>query len=413
MSDVAQSARLRRLSLLSLIGGAASGVGMFALNIVVARSTSPSGFADFAFFLALSQVWFILAVAGLELAAPRLLAGRSDEDRAVVIGSVLTIASVLAVVACAVALVLADPLAGLTKSSWLLVVLAAGFGVATGWRAIVERLTAARGRVGAVAVVKFVEATVIVVGAVAAVLALGEPSWSVFAAIAVGAAVLAVASYLGLLAHRTPRWRSDAATRRQLVSFARYAAPTTVFAVAIMYIDKFALRIGASDVEYAQYSAYFSGSVLLAVQAVFVLQSIVLPATVRAESGAEVRRTIVRALPLLAVALPVLYVCSGWVVVKVLGPNYHYLFTEGPLFAVWATLYTINILGMTACVGRSSRAMRRESFVLVCRVVVAALALGTLVVTGTMSITAVVLVMVALEVCETVNVMTMMRRYLV
>ncbi|MGN8245656.1 oligosaccharide flippase family protein [Cellulomonas soli] len=399
--------------MLSLIGGAASGVGMFVLNIVVARSTSPSGFADFAFFLALSQVWFILTVAGLELAAPRLLARHPAEQHGEAVGSILALASVLALVACLVAAIAADPLAGLTKSSRALVVMAAAFGIATGWRAIGERMTAAVGRVGAVAAVKSVEASIIVTGALAAALLVGGPSWSVFAGLVVVAAFLAVGAYLALVRHRTGPWRTTAHTRRQLVSFARYAAPTTVFAVAIVYIDKFAMRIGGTDLQYAQYSAYFSGSVLLAAQAVFVLQSVVLPATVRAASGAQVRHQIFRLLPLLAVGLPVLYMCSGWTVLKVLGPNYHYLLAEGVLFACWATLYTINILGMTACVGRSSRAMRRESLVLVARVLLAAGALGGLIAADRISITSVVLVMVTLELCETANVVTMMRRYLV
>ena len=57
--------------------------------------------------------------------------------------------------------------------------------------------------------------------------------------------------------------------------------------------------------------------------------------------------------------------------------------------------------------------MRRESMVLVARVILALLALGTLVLTDRISITTVVSVMVLLELLETVNVMTMMRRYLV
>lgn len=413
MSEGVQAAPLRRLSLLSLLGGAASGAGMFALNIVVARSLSPSGFADFAFFLALSQVWFIIAVAGLELAAPRLLARQSADDHGVVIGSVLTVASVLAVCGFIVAAVASEPVARLTKSTQLLVLLAAAFGMATGWRAIVERLTAALGRVGAVAFVKVTEAVLIVVASITALVVLASPSWSTFSTIVVVAALLAAGSYLALVRHKTAPWHSTSQTRRQLISFARYAAPTTVFAVAIMYIDKFTLRIGGSDLEYAQYSAYFSGSLLIAVQAVFVLQSIVLPATVRAASGAAVRRQIQKFLPVLALGLPVLYLCSGWVVLQVLGPNYEFVLAQGAVFALWATLYTINILCMTACVGRSSRAMRRESMVLVGRVVLAVAALGTLVVTDSISITAVASVMLVLELVESVNVMTMMRRYLV
>ncbi|GEL97644.1 oligosaccharide flippase family protein [Cellulomonas terrae] len=413
MSEVVQSAPLRRLSVLSLLGGAASGAGMFALTIVVARSLSPSGFADFGFFLALSQVWFILAVAGLELAAPRLLARQPADQRGVVVGSVLTVASVLAVVGLVVAVVASEPIAQLTRSTQLLVLLAAAFGMATGWRAVVERLTAALGRVGAVAVVKVVEAGLIVVGALVAVLVLGTPAWSTFSILVVVAALLAVGAYVALVRHQTAPWHTTSQTRRQLISFARYAAPTTVFAVAIMYIDKFTLRIGGTDLEYAQYSAYFSGTVLIAVQAVFVLQSIVLPATVRAASGVTVRRQIMRLLPALVLGLPVLYLCSGWVVLQVLGPNYDYVLAQGALFAGWATLYTINILCMTACVGRASRAMRRESMVLVARVVLAVLALGGLVLTDQISITTVVTVMVLLELLETVNVMTMMRRYLV
>lgn len=413
MSQAAGTARLRRMSLLSLVGGAASGGGMFVLSVVVARSTTPSGFADFAFLLALSQVWFILSVAGLELAAPRLLARETGERRGQVVGSVLVLASLLAIVGALVVVIASAPLAALTRSSLTLVLAAAAFGVATGWRAVLERMTAALGRLGAVAGVKFVEAGVIVGGAVLAALLLSEPSWAVFGGLVVGAALLAVVAYVGAVRHGTRPWRTDRDTRRQLVSFARYAAPTTVLAVAIMYIDKFAMRIGTTDLQYAQYSAYFSGSLLLAVQAVFVLQSVILPATVRAASGAEVRRHLMRLLPVLLLGLPVLYVASGWTVLKVLGPNYHYLLSEGVVFACWATLYTVNILGMTASVGRSSRAMRRESMVLVGRVLVAAAGLGVLVATDRASITSVALLMIALELCETVNVMTMVRRYLV
>ncbi|MBO3086692.1 oligosaccharide flippase family protein [Cellulomonas dongxiuzhuiae] len=413
MSEVAQSAALRRMSLLSLVGGAASGVGMFALSAVVARSASTSDFADFGFVLALSQVWFILTVAGLELAAPRLLAGRSPEDRGVIVGSVLAVTAALAVGAGVVALLVADPLAGATRSTRVLVLMAAAFGVATGWRAIVERLSAAHGRIGAVAAVKFAEAAVIVGGAAVAVLVLGQPTWNVFAGTAVLAALVAVGAYLAVLHRGTAPWRVSAGTGRQLLAFARYSAPTTVFAVAMMYIDKFALRIGGDDAQYAQYTAYFSGSLLLAVQAVFVLQSIVLPATVRAASGVDVRRHLRRAVPVLLLALPLSFVCSGWLVVQVLGPKYHYVLGEGAVFAVWATLYTINILGMTACVARSSRAMRQESIVLVARTTVAVLALGALVVTGRIDIPTVALVMVALELCESVNVIAMARRHLV
>ncbi len=413
MSEVVQSSPLRRLSALSLLGGAASGAGMFALTIIVARSLSPSGFADFAFFLALSQVWFILAVAGLELAAPRLLARQPADQRGVVIGSVLTVASVLAAFGCIVAVVASEPLARLTKSTQVLVLLAAAFGMATGWRAVVERMTAALGRVGAVAVVKVAEASLILVGAVTAVLVLGTPSWRTFSSVVVVAALLSVGAYVTLVRNRTAPWHTTSETRGQLISFARYAAPTTVFAVAIVYIDKFTMRIGGTDLEYAQYSAYFSGTVLIAAQAVFVLQSIVLPATVQAASGATVRRQILKLLPALAVGLPVLYLCSGFVVLQVLGPNYDYVLAQGAIFAVWAALYTINILCMTACVGRSSRAMRRESGVLVCRVVLAAGVLGTLAATDRISLVAVATTMVALEMLETVNVMSMMRRYLV
>lgn len=413
MNRAVQASTLRRHSLLSLVGGAASGGGMFVLSIVVARTTSPSGFADFAFFLALSQVWFILSVAGLELAAPRHLAGQPPEGRAEVVGSIVTLVTVLALGGLVVAAVAARPLAEITRSSVALVLVAAAFGIATGWRAVAERMTAALSRLGAVAGIKFGEAAVIGTGALVAVLALGGPSWSYFAGVVVGAAVLAVTAYLSVVRHDTGPWRTSAHTRRQLASFARYAAPTTVFAVALMYMDKFALRLGGTDLEYAQYSAYFSGSLLMAVQAVFVLQSVVLPATVRASSGAAVRHHIMRLVPVLTILLPVVYVASGWVVLQVMGPNYSYVLAEGVLFASWATLYTINILGMTASVGRSAAAMRRESVVAILRVVAGVAALAALVVTDRLSITSVVLVMVALEVGETVNVMTMMRRYLV
>lgn len=385
---------------------------MFVLSILVARMLDPAQFADFVFCLVLSQLWFIPTLAGLELAGPRYLATQSGARHGIAIGTVLVLSCSFAVLAVLVSLPAAGWLGDATGSSMPLIALAAAFGIATGLRAVTERLLAALDRIGTVATIKALEALLIVVVATALLASGTSNTWAGPAWVVVGAAVFAVASYLFVLRLRGGRFGFERDAVAELLSFARHAAPSTLFAVALMYVDKFAMRIGATDVAYATYSAYFAGTLMIAVQAVFVLQGVVLPASARSGSAEDVRHRVAWLLPRLWLALPLAYAASCVVVLALLGPDYELRWVTGALFAAWATAYTGNILGLTAVIARSAPAMRRESRVLVLRCFIAVVALALIVRADHASIEAVAAIMLVLELLETANVLSMLRGYL-
>jgi O-antigen/teichoic acid export membrane protein len=396
----------------SLLGGAATGAAMFLVSVLAARLLPPREFANVVFCLALAQLWLVPTVAGLELAGPRHLAAQPPQRRRAAAGSVLALSLTLATAAVLVSLPFSGLIADVTGSPRALVFAALVFGVATGLRAVLERLVAALGLLPTVAVVKLLEGALIVGGTVAVLSRAELRGWlGVVVAVDV-AALVAVGGYLLRLRRTVGPLRVERGHLRQVWSFARHAAPSTVFAVALVYVDKFALRVGVDDRTYAVYSVYFAGSLVVAVQAVFVLQSVVLPASVRSASSRDVHDRVLRVMPWLLGLLPAAYLASLMAVLALLGQDYDFRWVYAAPFAVWAAVYTTNLLCLTAVIGRSTLAMRRESRVLAVRTGGALALLYGLSVTGRLDIVATVLVMLSLELVETANVVVMARRYL-
>ncbi len=322
-------------------------------------------------------------------------------------GTSLALSTTFAAIALIIAVPLFGWIASATGSPRLLVVASAVFGVAAGMRAISERLVAASGAVSRVAQVKVAEGSIILLATVAGFAVGVIHDWAAAMLVVIGAAVVAVAAYLVSLRRLVGPMRFDRADTRPILGFARHAAPATVFSVAIIYVDKFALRIGADDITYAQYSAYFASTLLIAAQVVFVLQGVVLPAAARTTNPGAVRRQLRARLPWLVCVLPLLYLASSAFIVRMLGDDFEFRPDHAVIFAAWATAFTLNVLLMTASIARSHQAMRRESRVLIARTIVLVAFLVLLVAFDQITLVRVAVAMLVVELAESCNVASM------
>jgi O-antigen/teichoic acid export membrane protein len=383
---------------------------MFTLNVIAARQLDRTGFAQVSFALVLGQIGMVLASAGLDVSASRAI-GHERRRATAFATTAIAISLPIALIVGALTVVLAPLLGSVFAVDPAVLILSGILGSILGVRLVTERTCAALGLLRAQLFIKLVEGMCIVVLAGVMLLAL-DSGWrgGVFA---VGfAALTAVAIYLVVMRSTLRSRTIDRATARDLVPYARYAFAWSLLIVGLSYGDKVVMMRGAGPEEFAVYAAYYAGTIMVAGQAIIVLQNVLIPRA----ADPKLRRALLSELDRRAWVIPPALALIGaavlGTVLTLFGPNYPIQAGRFALFVAWWVVFCRNAVMSTIVIASSRRAYRSQLRFTFMRVAATIFAFTALLVGGWVGFVSVASTMLAIELAETINLRRLRKRYL-
>lgn len=395
----------------STVGGLLGSGLLFTTNVAAGRLLGPTQYGMAAFVLLIAQLFTLFAGMGLDVAASRYAASvKTPHERARVVSTALMLLAPAVVVTVGLGLLISAVPAWGQRDS--LVAAGVVLGATLALRSFADRLSAAMRWFRFQAVGRAIEGVVALL-VLLTVVALGYDGH--------GALVIALLSGAGavtvfLLARIVRGWRRADVHRATASSLMRYSAIAIVHAVTplgFVFADKFVIGVELGDATLGVYSAYLTGSFLIVAQILAITTNVLYPsvAALDDKTGAYRRIARLRRIGIIPATGAMFVVVT--IVLAAYGDAFRYQVDLALLAAAWSALLLFNGMLTVLPITHSERSYLLTALLQGVRSVLFVGYLVAMIVTSDLSLEAVFVGLVLLELVDTACLEFITRRHVI